>query len=164
MLSILVVNTIIQMGPLVFLTQAEKLDGEFDAIFSDWENGIYEPFNYNYYESQGIFYNYTQVHGLQPETNFAPRKLMANSHVSNQTTSSTELSFKLTLIMTDLEKQLEIGASYPFGPLSTGQCLISKNIQESRNITVKSEIIISVKTPYTLIAVAEEYNRIAPAN
>ncbi len=102
------------MGPLVFLTQAEKLDGEFDAIFSTWENGLYQPYNYNFYESQGIFYNYTQVHELQPDTNFAPRKLMANSEVWNLTTSSTRVSFKLTLIMTDLEKQLEIGTSYPF--------------------------------------------------
>jgi hypothetical protein len=46
--------------------------------------------------------------------------------------------------------------------LAKGQCLISKYIQQSRNITVNSEIGISVKTPYTLMAVVEEYNRIAP--
>jgi hypothetical protein len=44
--SILVVNTIVQMGPLVFLGLSEKLTGEIDAIFSLGDNGIYSTNDY----------------------------------------------------------------------------------------------------------------------
>ncbi len=60
-LSILVVNTIIAAGPLVFLTQAEKYTGQIDAIFAPSDPGLYTQDDYLYFYSSGLYYNYTQV-------------------------------------------------------------------------------------------------------
>jgi hypothetical protein len=49
------------MGPLVFLSLGEKLNGEIDAIISPGNNGIYSVGDYVYYQSQGNFLNYNQV-------------------------------------------------------------------------------------------------------
>lgn len=39
-LSTLVINTVIEKGPLVFLSLGERVDGEIDAIFSVANNQI----------------------------------------------------------------------------------------------------------------------------
>ena len=48
-MSILVVNTVVQKGPLVFLSQTQKLTGEIDAIISTAKGGIYTADDYAYY-------------------------------------------------------------------------------------------------------------------
>jgi hypothetical protein len=50
-LSILVVNTIVDMGPLIFLSLAESQIGQIDAIFSLSENPVYTEEEYNNYKS-----------------------------------------------------------------------------------------------------------------
>lgn len=52
-LSILVVNTIVSMGPLVFLSLGQKQNGEIDAIFSQAEPGVYSASDYSGYYSHG---------------------------------------------------------------------------------------------------------------
>ena len=47
------------MGPLVFLSQAEKYEGQIDAIFSQANPGVYDSYDYDYYSSKGLFFNYT---------------------------------------------------------------------------------------------------------
>jgi len=58
-LSILVVNTIVQMGPLAFLAIGEKEEGEIDAIFSPESPGVYNSHDYARYFDSGLFLNYT---------------------------------------------------------------------------------------------------------
>ncbi len=60
-LSILVVNTIVAMGPLVFLSLGEIVDGQIDAIFSPRSPGIYTNEEYLSYEDTGSYINYTKV-------------------------------------------------------------------------------------------------------
>jgi len=60
-LSTLVINTIIDKGPLAFLGIGEMETGQIDAIFSPANKGIYSdtPEAYCYYQSGGQFFNYT---------------------------------------------------------------------------------------------------------
>lgn len=58
-LSILIVQTIVSMGPLVFLQLGQNTNGEIDAIFSQAEPGIYSNADYANFISQGQFFNYT---------------------------------------------------------------------------------------------------------
>lgn len=51
--SILVVNTIIQMGPLVFLSLGQKTEGQIDAIFTPSSPGIMNNNQYLYYWNEG---------------------------------------------------------------------------------------------------------------
>jgi len=62
-ISTLVINTVIEKGPLVFLSLGEKDQGEIDATFSVANNGVYgdSPEHYAYYVSNNIYYNFTQV-------------------------------------------------------------------------------------------------------
>ncbi len=76
-LSTLVINTLIDKGPLAFLGVGEIETGQIDATFAPANPGIYSdyPEQYAYYTSQGQFFNYTQIIGLYNDTfNFAPRK------------------------------------------------------------------------------------------
>ena len=64
-LSTLVINTIIEKGPLVFLSLGQKSQGEIDAIISPSNNGLYSTSVYSseypYYVSRGEYYNFTQM-------------------------------------------------------------------------------------------------------
>ena len=44
--SILVVNTLVEMGPLVFLSLGEKHEGQIDAILSPSNNGVFNNDEY----------------------------------------------------------------------------------------------------------------------
>jgi hypothetical protein len=49
------------MGPLVFLSLGEIVDGQIDAIFSPRSPGIYSNEEYLSYEDTGSYINYTKV-------------------------------------------------------------------------------------------------------
>ena len=53
-LSTLVINTIIEKGPLIFLAIGEKSEGQIDAIIapSNYQYN-YDSFSYTYFESSG---------------------------------------------------------------------------------------------------------------
>lgn len=76
-LSTLVINTVIEKGPLIFLSLGEKDQGEIDATFSVANDAVYGDYESTYanYVSKGQFYNYTQVTSLYGDSyNLAPRK------------------------------------------------------------------------------------------
>jgi hypothetical protein len=116
--SILLVNTITEKTPLIFLKLGEKTTGEIDCIFSPGDNGVYNDEDYSFLNNGGQFLNYTQIHALSPEDNFAPRKLFTSSSVSAEVENvAKSVNVGLTLIKTDLEKSIELGVEYPYGPL-----------------------------------------------
>lgn len=116
-LSILIVQTIVSMGPLVFLSLGQKTNGEIDAIFSPISPGVHTATDYAAYQSLGQFLNYTQVTELYgSEYNLAPRvQTLANL---SSDASEKQISGHMTLIMTDREKEMELGIAYPYGPLA----------------------------------------------
>ena len=74
----LVVNTIVAVGPLTFLSLSEAENGQIDAVFFPGAESI----SYANYESHGLFSNYTNANELYGnEDNFAPRKQMSQSFI-----------------------------------------------------------------------------------
>ena len=56
--DIIVVNTIINKGPIIFLKLAQEDAGEFDAVFSPGSG--YEA-TMNYYDRMDLMLNYTRI-------------------------------------------------------------------------------------------------------
>ena len=128
-LSILIVVSITEKGPTIFLRLSEKTTGEFDAEF---ENSAKE----NY------FLNYTQAQSVTDKRyNLAPRMHYYDS------TYVVTLGFKnarLAVIDTDREKEIGLGTQYPYGPLGSGECIISKDYEDYPKIRKNGEIKLQV--------------------
>ena len=126
--SILLVNTITEKTPLIFLKLGEKTTGEIDAIVSPGFNeGVYNDKDYDNFFQYGIFLNYTRVHEIAPDDNFAPRKLLTDAYFQGTEDGKVEaVKGTITAIKTDLEKEIELGIEYPYGPLQKGQCVMAK--------------------------------------
>ena len=165
--SILVVNSIVQMGPLVFVTQSEKQTGQIDAIFSTAQNGIYTTSDYlGYHDTEGAYINYTQVtelYGFQ-QFGFAPRKQFYQTYFNNPRLSGRTLG-RLTLIQTEREKEIGLGTGYPYGKLKKGQCLVNSEWMSDNNMTVGEDLSLEIKYTGDLSdAVLQYYNRLALVN
>jgi hypothetical protein len=125
--SILVVNTLVEMGPLVFLSLGEKHEGQIDAILSPNNNGVYSNDDYLHYMNEGQFYNYTQVYDEFPKFNLAPRKQFADP--DNCVWHHGECDYeRITLIQTEREKEIALGVGYPYQPLGANECLVNKEL------------------------------------
>lgn len=59
-LSILVVSSIVEKGPIIFLRLAEKTVGEYDGMFMSRNYAYYETDFDTFYDS-GFYLNYEQV-------------------------------------------------------------------------------------------------------
>jgi hypothetical protein len=57
--AILVVNSIIDRGPLVFLSLAEKYQSQADAVYFSEHSGSFNEDLYIHWVSEGFFTNYT---------------------------------------------------------------------------------------------------------
>ena len=74
-LSILLVDTIVTMGPLIFLGLGQKSNGEIDAVFSPPNPGIYSTGDTEDFWANGTYLNWTQISTLnQEQHNLAPRR------------------------------------------------------------------------------------------
>ena len=141
MFSILLVNTITEKTPLIFLKLGEKTTGEIDCIFSPGNEGIYNDNDYSNHDAIPEFLNYTQIHSISPDDNFAPRKLLPSVYARAEVEHKTEEAHvELTLIKTELEKQIELGVEYPYGPLGKGQCLVAKQIAITLDLVVGQQL------------------------
>ena len=73
-LSILVVQSIINMGPIIFLRLAEKQSGQVDAIFSNHHASVK---NFDNFDDNEYYLNYTEVDATLTEAgvraNLSPR-------------------------------------------------------------------------------------------
>ena len=74
-LSILLVDTIVTMGPLIFLGLGQKGNGEVDAVFSTPNPGIYSTSDTEDFWGHGTYLNWTQISLLNDDKhNLAPRR------------------------------------------------------------------------------------------
>ena len=80
-LSALVINTVVDKGPIIFLKLAEMNEGQYDGIIypSKGFSGI-DKYNNIF----GIFINYTRVQEVvENKYNLAPRKQFCGSKVAS---------------------------------------------------------------------------------
>jgi hypothetical protein len=81
--SALVINTLVEKGPIVFLKLAEGIQGQYDGIvYPVLSNGGFDDDLESYHNSEGVFINYTKVEDVtKSKFNLAPRKQFCDSHV-----------------------------------------------------------------------------------
>ena len=71
-----------------------------------------------YQATTGQFFNYSKIMVENDGSdNFAPRKQMAYSTIWNPEKRNVYLTSTFTLLMTDREKQIELGTSWDYPPL-----------------------------------------------
>lgn len=68
------------------------------------------------------------------------------------------------MIKTDLEAQIELGVTYPFPALKTGECLISTDMQRAQNGSIGDLYYIGAFVDETLAVIGERYNITAKEN
>ena len=124
-ISTLIINTVVQMGPIVFLKLAENKIGEYDAIFVPNDNT----------DDNTVFWNYTKVMDTtHSQYNFSPRKVFEYSNLASDTptksnpTATTFTGF-VSFIDTAKEKKIGIGTEFPFPPQKKGECLVSDSLR-----------------------------------
>lgn len=59
---------------------------------------------------------------------------------------------------TELEKEINLGASYPYGPLKAGECVVS-SFYQSLGLQVGDQIELTLPIGKMLATMAETYNR-----
>ncbi len=74
-LSVLVVNSVITKGPVIFMKLSENIVGEFDGVFQSFENIHLTQAWLPRLRDDGYYINYTQVSMLPDfsKHNLAPR-------------------------------------------------------------------------------------------
>lgn len=169
----LIINTIIDKGPIIFLRLAEGSVGQVDA-FIETELGTY-----NYKET---FANLTRIHELYDNKYLlSPRKdqdvyySLPSTQPSNGTLSSTtglpvytedEIdSFEwnvnkhkvLLHIDTDQEEKLKCGRSYSFSKLDLGRCLIHTDMADLNDLKVNDIVILNFDVSNELYILWDHY-------
>jgi len=123
--SALVINTLVEKGPVIFLKMAEGIQGQYDGI-------IYPTKQFmgleDYENVEGIFVNYTRVQKITDKKyNLAPRKQFCDSHVGAEKNEPLRNSMCLMLMDTELERSINLGSRYPFKPMKEGECFINED-------------------------------------
>jgi ABC-type antimicrobial peptide transport system permease subunit len=138
-LMALVIYSIIDKAPVIFLRLSEKNSGEIDAILEP-QLSLFE----NYYESEIPFayFNYTKIQELLPDINLSPRKLMdGEMHGDKHGNSNWSSNVNILFSDTDREKKIRLGKNYKFPKLVKNQWLISAELvkvsKHSKGDTVK---------------------------
>ena len=111
-LSTLVVNTIINKGPIIFLKLAQEDVGEFDGVFSP---GSGYSASMNNWSPQGAWMlNYTHIQELPDnDFNLAPRL-----HTCRASPQNVKLKDPCLMLWdTDREKEIELAPGYPYEAL-----------------------------------------------
>lgn len=76
----LVINTLTERGPIIFLKLAESLTGQFDGII--YPSGLDDGPDIDYENTRGLFVNYTKVMEITDNKyNLAPRKTFCGSRL-----------------------------------------------------------------------------------
>ena len=110
--------SITEKGPTIFLRLSEKTTGEYDAVFMNEINQIEVQAFGDY------LLNYTQAMSITDnEYNLAPR-MVFNAYAGIRGYDYVYL----TVMDTELEKEIDLGSQYPYGALSEGECIISSDL------------------------------------
>ena len=166
-LSVMIVNTIISKGPLIFLKLAESQRGGYDGMF--FNNNHNAPSNW--YDSDGDtknVLNYTQITELYgKELNLSPR-FQTDSVTANNSTSTTELEgFEGNFMAMDTqrEKEIALGPKWPFEPLGEGECLASGAFKDKYILsTTSTTIYFNIYLHDVVSGLVSTYNELAVEN
>ena len=79
--SALIINTIVEKGPIIFLKLAQANEGQFDGVVSP-SKGFGGMMSFD--NSEGIFMNYTRVmEVVDHKYNLAPRKQFCGTRITS---------------------------------------------------------------------------------
>ncbi|TNV85125.1 hypothetical protein FGO68_gene1005 [Halteria grandinella] len=160
--STLVVTTVIDKGPYIFLELAQDSFGEIDAIITPGVS-----------ESKQSFLSYTAVENRikdLPEMQYrvSPRKvLQAVSAYGNNTNQESGLTSQLkvdglTLYLIDTlkERSIELGKNYDYQPLQQGECIIHQNLATNflGGIGIEQKITLQVDIQNLYNALIDFFN------
>ena len=125
-ISTLVINSVVQKGPIIFLSLAQGSVGEYDGYLipstHTGQPSLGEPTQLNKYTQTTRFLDYAKVESYYGEAtyNLAPRYHMCQINVG------TVFEGCIMAFDTDREQDIDLGVSYPFEKLNKGECLISE--------------------------------------
>lgn len=153
-LSILIVVSITQKGPIIFLRLSEKQVGEYDAIFSSIEQQVE---NINKWEATYWYLNYTQITGevlKDDDYNLSPRNVFAN-------TMDGDFEYTVQFIDTNREKEIDLGVKYPFNALNAGECIVNSGARTT-DPTLKIGDVMQLNIPMQELfnTIRNQYNDI----
>jgi hypothetical protein len=159
-LSTLIINTIVSIGPIIFLRLSETKNGQIDAILTP--TGETEDFDFtSYHNDYGKYMNFTKQNEINGDTyNLAPRKLWCNSNVSSASSYSYYQGC-LMLMDTALEKAMSLGVTYPFNSLEQNQCVVSERFKAQLNVEIGDKMTVLVYMTIMMDTMVQEYNVVA---
>ena len=124
-LSILVVISITEKGPIIFLSLGEKQIGQYDAVINPNFNGKTQTFSD--YVSSGLFLNYTQIKDITSDKyNLSPRMQFGAALLDYD-----ETTWQASFIDTQREKDIGIGTDWPYDPLGAGECIVTSEYEDA---------------------------------
>ena len=132
----LVVNTVVDTGPIIFLSLAEGDEGQIDATLTP-------GFSTN---PLVRFLNFTRIQEVTGTERFAfsPRKTFAVELSARAAETAPKIKGTLMLIDSEQEKAIEIGRQYPYPNLEYGEIMISNEFSEKLNKFVGDEIKLHI--------------------
>ena len=147
----LVAKTIVTQGGLIFFMIGERQYGEMDIILYTYPNERNyiknKPDDY-YYDH--AFINYTKFNekllNYTGENN--PSLTSTIRHNYNGKTLFKNKVFKLVLINSTKEREIELGRNYPYEPMKKGECIIHETLKSSiknNEILMKIDLNIFLK-------------------
>lgn len=139
MLSILIVVSITQKGPIIFLRLSEKSKGAYDGIIS---SSSQDGEDFDDYYDNGWYLNYTQVQTVtNDEYNLSPRLQFCTAYNLD---TGVYKSLCVMLMDTDRETEIGLGSDYPYEPLAAGECLIPSIFATDFSVGDEFEIYVSL--------------------
>ena len=126
-LSALVINTVVDKGPIIFLKLGELEGGESDGMIHPTER------DKDWFDGGGRFVNYTKVMNevTNNKYNLSPRKQFGSSDFAY---GNTQYSGTLVVLDTKREKDIKIGIKYKFDPMQEGECLINERLKSALKV------------------------------
>ena len=168
-LMTLIINTLIDSGPIIFLRLAEGSVGEIDGLIESSSNTDDNLIKY---------VNYTQMVSLYGDRyNLSPRKLQEEAQYaipyrfptdfdSNGLPSITDMTYAfftssqtqdIRVIDTEQEDKIECGQDYEFSKLGLGECIISQELADLHGLTRGSYVYMRFDVNKELYILYEHY-------
>ena len=168
-LCTLIINTLVDIGPIIFLKLAEGTYGQYDAIVFPQEVGKDGSDISRYTNQAGAFVNYTRVkEAAEEEFNLAPRKqycgvslgVVLSDDMQGENGGFEQEIVKpfpsrdwlysdfrpiqaqgcLMLFDTKREREIGLGSRYDFQPMGPGECMLNEMMAAKLQVS-KGDIV-----------------------
>ena len=142
----LISKTVVTQGSLIFLMLGEKETGEMDIILSPLKSERSRRHkNITDYFVDYAYINYTKYKSII-ENNDAKDSLNTTTIRSNfiGKVGTGGKSADVVLINTTKEREIELGRSYPYGPMKEGECNVQKSLKYSSTDQVHLSITLDM--------------------